>query len=106
MDGTEVRSDRHVSLQGAHNFRDLGGYRTHDGRTTRWGRLFRSDTLDDLTEQDLAYLENVLGITRLVDLRESSAARIPDGLVSSTTVRYRQMPLADDDISRIGAYLL
>ena len=49
MDGTEVRSDRHVSLQGAHNFRDLGGYRTHDGRTTRWGRLFRSDTLDDLT---------------------------------------------------------
>ena len=105
MDGTEVRRDRHVSLQGAHNFRDLGGYRTHDGRTTRWGHLFRSDTLDDLTEQDLSYLQNVLGITRLVDLREPSAARILDGLVLSTTVRYTQMPLDNDNISRIGAGL-
>ena len=42
--------DRLVPLSGAFNFRDLGGYRGLDGRTTRWGTLFRSDTLHELTQ--------------------------------------------------------
>lgn len=50
------------------NFRDLGGYPTRDGRRTRWGRLFRSDTLHRLTDEDLrAFLS--LGLRTVVDLR-------------------------------------
>ena len=33
---------RLVPLEGSFNFRDLGGYPAPDGRTTRWGRLYRS----------------------------------------------------------------
>ncbi|MBV8699244.1 MAG: tyrosine-protein phosphatase [Bradyrhizobium sp.] len=44
---------RHLNLQGASNFRDLGGYRTADGRIVRWRQLFRSNHLGHLTEADV-----------------------------------------------------
>ena len=73
---------RRLPLDGAHNFRDLGGYRTRDGRALRWGRLYRSDALADLSDDDLVYLER-LGLRRVVDFRsplerERDADRLPD----------------------------
>jgi len=59
---------RSVSLVGASNFRDLGGYLTRDGRRLRWGRLYRSAHLAHLTPQDLAALQ-ALGVTRSADFR-------------------------------------
>jgi protein-tyrosine phosphatase len=55
-------------LQGATNFRDLGGYVAQDGRTVRWRRLFRSDHLAGLTEADKAALAG-LGLSRALDFR-------------------------------------
>lgn len=34
--------ERHIPFEGVHNFRDLGGYQSTDGRTIRWRTLFRS----------------------------------------------------------------
>lgn len=59
---------RVLPLQGATNFRDLGGYATRDGRRLRWRRLFRSDHLGGLTEADQAQLA-ALGLTRAFDFR-------------------------------------
>ena len=39
---------RHLSLEGTYNLRDTGGYRTLDGRTTRWRTFLRSDSLHRL----------------------------------------------------------
>jgi len=47
---------RLLRLQGATNFRDLGGYAGRDGRSVRWRRLFRSDHLSGLTPDDCALL--------------------------------------------------
>jgi protein-tyrosine phosphatase len=47
---------RHLNLAGASNFRDLGGYRTSDGRTVRWRQIFRSNHLGHLTEADIEVL--------------------------------------------------
>ena len=44
---------RHVDLEGAANFRDLGGYATQDGREVKWGLFYRSDNLHSLTDRDL-----------------------------------------------------
>ncbi|MFP5455162.1 MAG: tyrosine-protein phosphatase [Alphaproteobacteria bacterium] len=67
-------------LQGAPNFRDLGGYQTGDGRRVKPGLLFRSDQLDRLTDADLAAMEG-LRLAYVVDLRtESERAREPDRL--------------------------
>ena len=63
-----VAAERRVPLKGAVNFRDLGGYRTTDGRMTRWGRVFRSDGLHTLTAEDRETF-NQLGLRVLYDLR-------------------------------------
>ena len=55
-------------LQGATNFRDLGGYLGHDGRPVRWRRLFRSDHLAGLTEADKSLLAG-LALAKAVDFR-------------------------------------
>jgi protein-tyrosine phosphatase len=60
--------ERLLPLIGACNFRDLGGYPAADGRFTRWGKLFRSDTLHELTEEDLALLRQI-GLNSIIDLR-------------------------------------
>jgi len=59
---------RRLDFEGAVNFRDLGGYPALDGRRTRWRRLFRADSLADLTPADLAQL-TALGLRTLIDFR-------------------------------------
>ena len=56
-----------VSLQGGSNFRDLGGYRTADGRTVRRGSDFRSAHLGGLTDADRLAIGR-LGVRTVVDL--------------------------------------
>ncbi len=60
--------ERIVPLQGASNFRDLGGYPGHGGRALRWRRLYRSDHLGQLTAGDMAELRK-RGVTRALDFR-------------------------------------
>lgn len=60
--------DRALPLDGASNFRDLGGYPAAGGRRTRWRRLFRADHLAALTPADAARLRT-LGLARTVDFR-------------------------------------
>jgi protein-tyrosine phosphatase len=55
-------------LQGASNFRDIGGYRTAEGLRIKWGRVFRSDHLAGLTADDLAQLQRI-GLTHSLDFR-------------------------------------
>jgi protein-tyrosine phosphatase len=55
-------------LQGATNFRDLGGYPGQGGRPVRWRRLFRSDHLAGLTEADKSLLAG-LGLAKAFDFR-------------------------------------
>lgn len=61
-------AERLLPLQGATNFRDLGGYKTADGKTVKWGKLFRSDELAGLTASDIAYLQKS-GLKTIVDYR-------------------------------------
>jgi protein-tyrosine phosphatase len=63
-----VIAERLLPFEGSHNFRDLGGYETCDGRRVRWGKIFRSDHLAELTERDLDYF-SALGIRLVCDFR-------------------------------------
>ena len=60
--------ERLIPLDGAFNFRDLGGYPAAGGGTTRWGTLFRSDTLHELSSSDVDTLR-ALGLATVIDLR-------------------------------------
>ncbi|WP_055475770.1 tyrosine-protein phosphatase [Gordonia sp. HS-NH1] len=60
------------------NLRDLGGWRTVDGRTVRSGLLFRSTDFSALDVSDVPALE-ALGLTAVYDLRsEHESEAIPD----------------------------
>lgn len=59
---------RRLPLDGAPNFRDLGGYATAAGRHVRWGQVYRSGQLAQLTDKDYAYLAR-LGISAVCDFR-------------------------------------
>lgn len=60
---------RLLPLEGGRNFRDLGGYRTADGRHVRWDLLFRSGSMHGLTDADYAALEQ-RGIRVVCDFRD------------------------------------
>lgn len=56
------------SLEGAANFRDLGGHTAQGGRTVRIGRIFRSDHLGALTAGDASRISQ-WRLRRILDLR-------------------------------------
>jgi len=78
-------AERLLPLQGATNFRDLGGYRTTDGKTVKWGRLFRSDELAGLTQADISFLQKS-GLKTIIDYRtDDEVKQKPDPAIQGVT---------------------
>lgn len=82
LPSAEREAHRVIEFSSIHNFRDLGGYRTADGREVQWGKLYRTGTLAQASEFDLEQLHG-LGLATLIDFRsemEKKAAptRLPD----------------------------
>jgi protein-tyrosine phosphatase len=65
---------RRVLFDGAWNFRDLGGYPTRSGKKTRWGQVYRSDSLHGLTPSDLVAFDR-LGISTIYASGATRSAR-------------------------------
>ena len=77
--------NRKLPFTGAHNFRDLGGYKTEDGKTVKWGKVYRSDNLHSLTDEDVKYMER-LNIKSVVDFRsDEERTEEPDRLTPNMT---------------------
>jgi protein tyrosine/serine phosphatase len=86
--------DRRIPLEGAVNFRDLGGYQAADGRRIRWRTLFRADSLSRLSPADRSVLRQ-LGVATVIDLRTSyelEGGRFP---VEEIPVGFHHVPLLD-----------
>jgi protein-tyrosine phosphatase len=87
---------RHVVLQGAANFRDLGGYETKDGHHVKWGEIYRSADISKLTDADLEVLKSKK-ITYDVDLRgHQESAQAPDRINPGTD--YILSPAGSDNL--------
>jgi len=83
--------DRLIPLEGAFNFRDLGGYPAAGGRVTRWGALFRSDTLHELSPSDVSTLR-ALGLATVIDLRTPrELEQTGRGPLEPEPIRYRHL---------------
>jgi protein-tyrosine phosphatase len=78
--------DRHIPFTAVHNFRDLGGYPTLDGRQTRWRRLFRADALQALTPDEAAWLREDIGLRLVIDMQGSTGVE-PGSLVANGVSR-------------------
>ena len=85
---------RRIEFEGSFNFRDLGGWQTDEGRTVRWRRLFRADSVHLLTPADVARARDELGVRTMLDLRnelEVEAGGV--GLLADGTVHRRHFPI-------------
>ena len=68
-----AKHERKPEFPGVNNARDIGGYPTYDGRTTRWGTVFRSGRLKDLSEEGCERFRKT-GIRTVIDLRNRMVA--------------------------------
>jgi len=101
---TLAEPDRRLVLEAVHNFRDLGGYPTSDGRVTRWHTLYRADGLQRCSAADVETLR-ALGLHTVIDLRTDreleERGRFP---VDAYPVDFHHLPVIDVtwDVESVG----
>src|SRR5436305_3386675 len=93
---------RHLALQGASNFRDLGGYPTADGRITRWRQIFRSNHLGQLTAADIEIVR-ALGVRSAFDFRGVEERTAGVCIVNEITVH--SLPIEPTVVAALRAEL-
>jgi protein-tyrosine phosphatase len=82
-----------IEFDGPTNFRDLGGYETAAGRIVRRGRVYRSDALYGLDDDDIGRLQ-ALGLRLAFDLRSPrELAAEPGSLRGRTDIEVREVSL-------------
>lgn len=95
----DIKGLRRLPLEGQNNFRDLGGYQTIDGKTVKWGLLFRSGQLSNLTDNDLNYLSSIPLQTiidfRTAEERNSQVAKLPNSVHKNNL-----LPVTPGNLSR------
>ena len=73
-----------LPFAGGNNFRELGGYRADEGKTVKWGQIYRGFPTGRLTTEADRRLLDSLGLRLILDLRSSGEAKkepdyVPDG---------------------------
>ncbi len=64
-----------IPFEAVYNFRDMGGYKTRDGRAVRDGLIYRSAALGKMTTADKKLFET-LGVKTIFDYRDNHEAEI------------------------------
>ena len=85
---------RHIHFESVPNFRDLGGYRTHDGRTVAWRRLFRSAALHKMNDREMARLKQEISPRAVIDLRSPRDPEQEVVRLKEIGARYYPMPFS------------
>jgi protein-tyrosine phosphatase len=93
--------DRHLRLKTVTNFRDIGGYKTQQGRTVAWRKIFRSGEFSRLNPDDYRRLTEELKLATILDLRsDSEVKRAGTGLPGDTNIKYCNLSFMTDDDDR------
>lgn len=100
-----TNGNRLLSVPGTKNFRDLGGYKTVDGRQVKWGMIYRSDNLAHLDEAGIEAFKT-LNIRAITDLRSDPERQQEPNIIpaSSPGPIYNVLPINDRpvDIRALG----
>ena len=74
----DTYSLRPIYVDGLNNVRDLGGWKTEDGKTIKYGKLFRGAFLNNITEKGKDIFFNDLGIKTEIDVRTDGGQTLFD----------------------------
>ena len=91
-------SKRNIKLEGAFNFRDIGGYETKSGKHIKWGKIYRSAEISKLTSEDMAKIKN-LSISRDFDFRGPYEVQKAPDKIPSNIMRI-SLPAGSEDIGK------
>ena len=96
MTTSNSEKSRVLGFQKVANFRDVGGYPAADGRTVRWGALYRSGHLAKMSRRDLEKFSD-LEIDTVIDLRsEYERQRDPNRLPEKNTPNVLELSILDE----------
>ena len=88
---------RSVAMDSIQNVREIGGYGTsHNHKTTRWGKVFRSGQLSSLSEWDSIRLNN-LHIKTVIDLRGNDELAASPLRYSKANIIHIPIPIKNMD---------
>jgi len=93
----ERAPSRHVALDGAVNVRDIGGYRIVGGPEVVRGRLYRGDSLSQLTSSDVERLDR-LGLRTVIDFRSPGEVLLGGDDHLPFAVEYAHLPVSGGDL--------
>jgi len=97
---TTVISNRHIDFENTQNFRDIGGLKTKDGRTVRWGKIFRSDNLSELESKEFDKFSE-MRIGTVYDLRTNHEIKGKEDHLPPN-VQYVHTPTVEDEEGEIA----
>lgn len=91
---------RYLNFKKTTNFRDIGGISTLDGKTIKWGKIYRSDNLSNLKNKEFSRFD-ALQIKTVIDLRtKAEIAEKKDNLPLNTN--YISVPIVSDQGDLMG----
>lgn len=98
-----------IPLKSVTNARDLGGYRTADGKAIKRGVLLRTGNLNDITADDIRILKDQYNLSDIIDLRmEMEMMGCKDPMIDGVTnthldvigcMGFDQQQMGDTDIN-------
>jgi len=96
-------AERLVVMEGTVNFRDMGGYQSIDGERTRWGVLFRGDSLQRATENDQELVKK-MNIGQIFDFRRPEEVKKgPNLLKQDHITEYHHLPVVHGEFNFMAA---
>ena len=91
-----MSDSRWLDVPGAYNVRDLGGYLTTDGKTTRWRAFLRADSLHNLSESTKSALIEY-GVRTVIDLRRTrETVETPNALAGMESIEFFHLNMIGD----------
>ena len=97
----ELYNEHSIGLYDVQNARDLGGYKTTDGRTVKTRLLIRSGRLSNASKEDIHILKDLYHLNAIVDFR-IIRERIDSPDVKIDGVTYYTLPLVEDSSAMVG----
>lgn len=103
-DDKAIMAERQLPLAGGYNFRDLGGYRTTDGKYVKWGKILRSDDLSMLTDDDLTYLASI-PVRSVVDFRSQQEIDMAHDKMPMPDAKYYQLSIEPGNMNDLREFM-
>ena len=93
--------ERHIDIQGIHNLRDLGGYRTKDGIPIKWRKIFRAGLLGEFDKSEIPKMK-ALKLQSICDFRTIvEQTNEPDQWHNLATLNRFSLPIGEGRVDKL-----